>query len=733
MFRCYICMEPLKDARLCPHCSKMCCYECIRRWLCEQRSQFCPHCRSPVSIVEFVNCRWVEEVTDQLSTLLLCKNKEPTPSIRKKDVCESHPEKQVDVFCQTCNRSLCSQCALFGKLHANHTFKELEEVYQEHSVQVRDEAVKLRRRADELMTHVEEIDKNIQTVRSAKEEKVREIRNAVEHMVARLDAQLRTKLYTLMGQKSKLLEDYDQLEALLDLAENARVKMSMSELINRSNDVVKKCQVAMSKPMAAFVSCPVAADFVSELVPPYDCATFVLRNFSLCQQRAEPVYSAPLRVNGLTWRLKVYPDGNGVVRGAYLSVFLELSAGFPEPSKYEYRVELIHQTAKDSSKNIVREFSSEFEVGECWGYNRFFRLDLLAPEGYLDSQNDTLGLNFYVRAPTYHQKTRDLQWYIRELEQSRQTPQLRDKDFGIPPVAGSQPCNSQTLNVPPSSPLTTPNSAHRRPIKAKVKVSAGGESATESDSEVRDSESDSDSSVIDARGLSSHQLNVSSSGDTASSATNPVVLTPNSPNNIEIDPNDDLLLGLTPPRLVATEKEVDAGLNNNNQRLSDSRKSSRDDGFDFCLPNRGASSEDYRQKIALINAAFDRAISEGNSASNGRRVKETSDAIPISRVVAGLLQLPNTSNADQADVAIEQAANHSALFRYFMAGLKGPPPSEKSNGVVNGEAERPPSPAASRIPLRREVSELDGNVVSERNDEAPEEYSSNADNGGSNA
>ena len=76
-----------------------------------------------------------------------------------------------------------------------------------------------------------------------------------------------------------------------------------------------------------------------------------------------------------------------MVRGNYLSVFLELSAGLPETSKYEYRVEMVHQVgqafalhqqptlqshfkAKDSAKNIVREFASDFEVGECWGYNR---------------------------------------------------------------------------------------------------------------------------------------------------------------------------------------------------------------------------------------------------------------------------------------------------------------------------------------------------------------------------
>lgn len=57
--------------------------------------------------------------------------------------------------------------------------------------------------------------------------------------------------------------------------------------------------------------------------------------------------------------------------------------------RYEYRVQMIHQ---NSTKIIQREFVSDFEVGECWGYNRFFRLDLLADEGYLNIGKDTLEL-----------------------------------------------------------------------------------------------------------------------------------------------------------------------------------------------------------------------------------------------------------------------------------------------------------------------------------------------------
>jgi tripartite motif-containing protein 37 len=74
-------------------------------------------------------------------------------------------------------------------------------------------------------------------------------------------------------------------------------------------------------------------------------------------------------------------------KGAYLSVFLEMLNGLTQSSRYEYRVEMLN--VKNPNNNIVREFNSEFEVGECWGYNKFFRIDLLVKEGYL-SDNDTV-------------------------------------------------------------------------------------------------------------------------------------------------------------------------------------------------------------------------------------------------------------------------------------------------------------------------------------------------------
>ncbi|CAG9838683.1 unnamed protein product [Diabrotica balteata] len=413
VFRCFICMEKLRDAHLCPHCSKLCCYVCIRRWLTEQRSQ-CPHCRASLHLHELVNCRWVEEVTQQLDCLQSVTGMTKETETER-DKCNTHLEK-LSVYCWTCRCCICHQCALWGGTHSGHTFKPLNEVYDQHVSQIKDEVVQLRRRLMELISIVQEVERNVDSVRSAKDERVREVRNAVEFMIMRLDTQLKSKLLTLMGQKDSLTQETEQLEHLLNEIELQLHTSSKSELILKSEDLSKMVSSIRKKPMTSFVTAPVPAEFQSEIVPSYDTSTYVMYPFSQLQRKSDPVYSNPLHSNGLCWRLKVYPEGNGVVRGNYLSVFLELTAGYPETSKYEYRVEMIHQVSRDPSKNIVREFASDFEVGECWGYNRFFRLDLLATEGYLNLINDTLVLKFQVRAPTYYQKCRDQQWYINQLK-----------------------------------------------------------------------------------------------------------------------------------------------------------------------------------------------------------------------------------------------------------------------------------------------------------------------------
>lgn len=59
----------------------------------------------------------------------------------------------------------------------------------------------------------------MESVRAAKDERVSEIRHAVELIVSRLDSQLRSKLLSLVGQKNVLTQETDNLEALLQVTD----------------------------------------------------------------------------------------------------------------------------------------------------------------------------------------------------------------------------------------------------------------------------------------------------------------------------------------------------------------------------------------------------------------------------------------------------------------------------------------------------------------------------------
>lgn len=239
-----------------------------------------------------------------------------------------------------------------------------------------------------------EVQRTIEKVTKGKEDKSKEIENFVESIQAKLNTQLKNKLLTLLSQRGSMQDEIEQLEEFHDKLNQELSKMPKTSLIKKSGDLIRQLKEIHTKEPQRFVDNEVTIDFTSELVPQYEQSIFVISNFSRIRNNQSPtnleeneiVYSDPPLVtrSGLSWRLKVYPNGNGIAKGNYISVFLEMLKGLPEAQtqKYEYRVEMINH--RNPSAQVVREFASDFEVGECWGYNRFYRIDLLEREGYLN-------------------------------------------------------------------------------------------------------------------------------------------------------------------------------------------------------------------------------------------------------------------------------------------------------------------------------------------------------------
>ncbi len=109
-----------------------------------------------------------------------------------------------------------------------------------------------------------------------------------------------------------------------------------------------------------------------------------------------------------------------MAKNTHLSVFLELTKGYENHNKYDYKIELVNfLTTKES---VIREYSSTYDIGECWGYNQFIAIQDLK-NGFLDPE-DSLNFIVSLRNPSYRSLVKDQQKFIEVLEN-----RLRSEDF----------------------------------------------------------------------------------------------------------------------------------------------------------------------------------------------------------------------------------------------------------------------------------------------------------------
>ena len=117
---CLVCLEGAREPVLCPKCSKVFCFPCIRGWFdsSNQGQKGCPHCKADIAVNTFVKVKWLQDLAKQMA-----------PSIA--DKCETHPSKQKDHYCSDCMKSFCYDC--FKTHHPDgdvHTMTHVEAAFE---------------------------------------------------------------------------------------------------------------------------------------------------------------------------------------------------------------------------------------------------------------------------------------------------------------------------------------------------------------------------------------------------------------------------------------------------------------------------------------------------------------------------------------------------------------------------------------------------------------------------
>ncbi|KAJ1340940.1 hypothetical protein BSLG_004413 [Batrachochytrium salamandrivorans] len=321
----------------------------------------------------------MDDLAQQLQLLVLAS---PNSS---QDVCPDHSAPMY-YYCHDCKEGLCADCAVIESKHKSHSFEHLHVVYRRHRLMIDERAKFLYSRYTKYGKLLESFDEKALALSHARQTALTTHQALWEADVESIIRQESQKMASITEYKKRVLAQSDLLRTTLETLETQLTGAWHTDIIANSANIIRLIDEINPSPISDFDVSAEPFEFNSSTVPEYDRGVFRL------------------------W--------NDVCRHECLSVFAELVSGPPGASKYQYRVELLNQSMTGRSRNqsVSREFTSEFAVGECWGYNRFYSLDLLEQEGFYDASNDSIELVYCVRALTYAQRCRDLTYYITKLE-----------------------------------------------------------------------------------------------------------------------------------------------------------------------------------------------------------------------------------------------------------------------------------------------------------------------------
>lgn len=417
IMKCFVCHRKSENPKVIPCCGAIGCEKCIMEIL-TAKNQKCPNCNQ-VNINGSVpiHLHFLEKMNETITCLNVSLNNE--------NFCKKH-SKQVSFFCKTCNQVLCSDCIFEemiseNKNHDNHDLKKIEDITIVMKKELQKELEKLSKimqlihdESNVLISEEENL--NLQKMRILVDlnNKFKEIMNKLELKIKEDKEPIEKQLENLEKFNEKILFYISQCEKTM-LSDDPQILINSSKIKKEIDAFIKSAQII------DFKTPPI--DIQNELIPPFQMVRIEIPKFKKEQQKYAKIgrnktncnyfYSDKKLIYGNKWRVKIYPNGNLSGEGTHLSVFIELVRGCQKSKTYFYRIEIESQVP--TAQNISKQFSSIFENGDTWGWNKAVPLETIFQNGYLNKEG-TLSILFGIRPESYYQLYMDIKSSITHMK-----------------------------------------------------------------------------------------------------------------------------------------------------------------------------------------------------------------------------------------------------------------------------------------------------------------------------
>ncbi|XP_053235561.1 zinc finger protein RFP-like isoform X2 [Podarcis raffonei] len=255
---CSICLEYFKDPVIIVECGHNFCRSClIQCWGESEAEASCPQCRKRVQRRSLVSNRQLANMVEIAKNLGLQEGKEEGG---KGGVCEKHQEP-LKLFCKVHEAPICLVCDK-SKEHENHKVIPLEEAFEEYKGEICHRLEILRKERGEILAYQAAVDKEskdllklTETERLKAVEKFRELRRFLEEQEKRLLTHVEEVEKEIAGRRdeqlARLSRKLSSLERIIQEMEEKR-QQPASELLQDVRRTLQRYEKRESreKPLA---------------------------------------------------------------------------------------------------------------------------------------------------------------------------------------------------------------------------------------------------------------------------------------------------------------------------------------------------------------------------------------------------------------------------------------------------------------------------------------------------
>ena len=253
LIKCYICLDRIKNPKMCRFCHRLACSECIRKWL--EQTNKCGFCRHEITRFDFNTIPFIENIKKLIDgyknleekNTNLEKTNEKLKQKLNSNICNKHNEK-ILYYCFNCNKKLCGKCTSFtnkeAKIHESHKVFEFSDIEKTKYINV----INLLENAKEHINEVEKDIKKCEEIKKNNKKKSEKEKYILDLIYKEIEKNYSEKNHIISDDSKKLLniqkQFYNKLNTITNKLKNIE---SLDKPISNLNILGERKDIEKSK------------------------------------------------------------------------------------------------------------------------------------------------------------------------------------------------------------------------------------------------------------------------------------------------------------------------------------------------------------------------------------------------------------------------------------------------------------------------------------------------------